>query len=71
MMSVLQKEKKEVLGGKLAFELYDTYGFPLDLTELILKESNFTVDVSGFTAEMDAQNALAQAQQRLFDCDVG
>jgi alanyl-tRNA synthetase len=55
MMSILKKEKQEVLSGKLAFELYDTYGFPLDLTELILKESNFTVDVSGFSAEMDEQ----------------
>lgn len=55
MMSVLKNENREMLRGKPAFELYDTYGFPLDLTELILRESNFTVDVSGFSEEMKKQ----------------
>jgi len=41
--------------GHLAFELYDTYGFPLDLTELILREHNFTLDHAGFEKAMEEQ----------------
>ena len=47
-----------------AFRLYDTYGFPLDLTELMARERGLTVDVAGFEKLMDEQKARARAAQK-------
>lgn len=55
MISDLRKNNISVLPGKIAFELYDTYGFPVDLTQLILKENGMTLDTGGFEKEMRGQ----------------
>jgi alanyl-tRNA synthetase len=47
--------KTDVLPGDVAFRLYDTYGFPVDLTQLILKEKGMQVDINGFEKEMKTQ----------------
>jgi alanyl-tRNA synthetase len=49
--------EKGILKGSVAFKLYDTYGFPLDLTEIILSEKGLTVDVDGFNSSMEEQKA--------------
>ncbi len=51
----------EVFSGKTAFKLYDTYGFPLDLTEDLLKAKNMTVDIKTFNTEMDLQKSQTKA----------
>lgn len=54
-------EKKENISGKDAFKLYDTYGFPMELTLEIAQESGLSVDVEGFNEEMNAQKQRAKA----------
>ena len=59
-METMKAEKKTVLDGTQAFRLFDTYGFPLDLTQLICRENGFTVDEKQFDAEMQKQKERAR-----------
>ena len=64
-LSLLESEIRDlgngqVLDGKIAFKLYDTFGFPLDLTQDALREKNMTVDLDGYEAEMKAQKERAR-----------
>ncbi len=52
---------KEIFSGEVAFKLYDTYGFPLDLTEDMLKEKGLKLDKEGFEKRMQAQRERAKA----------
>ncbi len=56
----LQRKGEKVISGKQAFELYDTFGFPFDLTSLIARERGFSVDESGFKQEMAKQKARSK-----------
>src|SRR5690606_27734101 len=57
----LEEQNQKVVPGMLAFELYDTYGFPLDLTSLIARENGMSVDERGFEAEMEKQKSRSRA----------
>lgn len=59
-MEEMKSQGKAELSGKEAFRLFDTYGFPLDLTELICRENGFTVDEKQFDDEMAQQKARAR-----------
>ena len=59
-MEELKKQNKTQLDGVQAFRLFDTYGFPLDLTELICRENGFTVAEDEFDAEMQKQKERAR-----------
>lgn len=59
-MSELKTEGKKTLPGKDMFTLYDTFGFPADLTELILRENGMIADIEGFDSEMAQQKARAR-----------
>jgi alanyl-tRNA synthetase len=60
----LEKVKNKTLPGEIAFKLYDTYGFPLDLTADILREKNITVDNVGFEKSMEESKKVARANWR-------
>jgi len=55
------KNTSDTFNGEVAFKLYDTYGFPLDLTEDMLREKNIKLDIDAFDAKMEAQKAQSKA----------
>ena len=68
-MDKLKAEGKNVLDGTQAFRLFDTYGFPLDLTELICRENGFTVDEEQFNVEMQKQKERARNAAQVENSD--
>ena len=63
MEAALEAKGEKTLAGADAFKLYDTYGFPLDLTKEILEEKGYTIDEEGFKAEMQVQRERARSSR--------
>ena len=61
LVAKLLSEEKNILSGDDAFRLYDTYGFPLDLTKEILEEKGLSIDEDGFKQAMEVQRETARA----------
>ena len=61
MDDIIKNAKNKIIAGKDAFELYDTFGFPVDLTRLIASENSLTVDEAGFESEMKQQKDRSRA----------
>ncbi|MEA5594151.1 alanine--tRNA ligase [Rivularia sp. UHCC 0363] len=70
VIAKLKQESKTVISGEDAFKLYDTYGFPLELTQEIAAEQHFTVDVDGFNAEMEQQKNRGRESHETIDLTV-
>lgn len=64
LLATLRREGSAQIPGGTAFRLYDTFGFPLELTEEIAAEAGFSVDRSGFEAEMDGQRERARTAMK-------
>src|SRR4029077_6457966 len=52
------------ISGEAAFRLYDTFGFPIDLTELMARERGYVVDIAGFEAALETQRRRSQDERR-------
>ncbi|WP_010518522.1 alanine--tRNA ligase [Croceivirga radicis] len=63
--SVMKSAKDKKVDGDKAFELYDTFGFPIDLTALILEEKGFALDTEGFEQALQAQKARSRAASEI------
>lgn len=61
MLPNLMKGSSRVIGGRIAFKLYDTYGFPIELTEELAREHGFTVDREGFKAAFEKHQEISRA----------
>jgi len=63
--SVIEKTEGKIVEGAKAFELYDTFGFPIDLTALILREKGYDLDEAGFDTAMKAQKDRSRAASEI------
>ena len=70
IIAQIKQQGKTEISGESAFTLYDTYGFPLELTQEVAEEHNLTVDLAGFQAEMDKQIERAKAAHETIDLTV-
>jgi alanyl-tRNA synthetase len=62
---IVEDSKTKIISGEKAFELYDTYGFPIDLTSLILREKGLQLDEAGFQTEMQKQKDRSRAASEM------
>ena len=65
MQTEMESKGEKMLSGENAFKLYDTYGFPLDLTQEILEEKGFTIDEEGFKKAMEVQRETARKARKV------
>ena len=65
METAMKEAGENTLSGQDAFKLYDTYGFPMDLTKEILEEKGYSIDEAGFKAEMEAQRKRARESREV------
>ena len=65
METAMKEAGDNTLNGQDAFKLYDTYGFPMDLTKEILEEKGYSIDEAGFKAEMEAQRKRARESREV------
>ncbi|AFZ58731.1 alanine--tRNA ligase [Anabaena cylindrica FACHB-243] len=70
IIETVKQQGQKSITGESAFTLYDTYGFPLELTQEVAEENNLTVDVEGFNAEMQKQIERAKAAHETIDLTV-
>lgn len=70
LYEVMAKSPDKVIDGKTAFKLYDTYGFPIELTKEYAEESGFTVDFKGFNNELELQRKKAREAREDLDSMV-
>lgn len=65
MQEEMEQKGEKILSGENAFKLYDTYGFPVDLTQEILEEKGFSIDEAGFKAAMEEQRSKARKARKV------
>ncbi len=68
-LDLIMKSSDKIVSGDLVFELYDTFGFPVDLTALILSENNLELDIKSFKKEMEKQKNRSRGATKVIESD--